>query len=101
MNRGSGIYSCLSDNRYVEVFYDENYLYIKLSLKKRSFWKRVSYAIKYIFGKADNFDVVLIDKTQIESIDDIIHKFYYDKKHIMLDVKPRVNDKNQFLVDAI
>lgn len=48
-----------------------NEVYINIHLNKKPFWKRVKYAIKYIFGYKCNygaFDEIIITKDKLKNV---------------------------------
>ena len=61
----------------ITVFEDEPEVFVDIHLTKQSFIKRLIYGIKYIFGyqcKYGAFEEVILDKTHINSLKEIIKK---------------------------
>jgi hypothetical protein len=68
---------------------EDTMLYVHTHLNKKPFWKRVGYALKYIFGFQSRFgayDEVLFDVDEAKEIRDFIESFIIEKD-ISLDHK--------------
>lgn len=58
-----------------DIRHNEKYVYLSIHLNKIPFYKRILYAIKYIFGHQSSlgaFDEIIIDKDNIDGFEDIV-----------------------------
>ena len=63
-----------------DIINGEKFVYLSIHLNKIPFYKRIIYAIKYIFGHQSSlgaFDEIIISKDNIQGFDDIV-KFIND-----------------------
>jgi hypothetical protein len=69
------ICSCHSTEHQIVLLESEyetdRYIYVHIHLNKRSFWQRLVYGIKYIFGyqcKYGAFDEMILDETHVPKL---------------------------------
>lgn len=78
MNHDILVCAC-NDVEHCMIFsYDEDFFSVNIHLKKRSFWARLVYAVKYIFGRQSKygaFQEVLFEEKQINDLKAIIRKY--------------------------
>jgi len=66
---------CAEHQVLVRAFDDEEEVYLTIHLMKRSFWYRVKYGVKYIFGYKSRYgawDEIILSKNHIPKLNKII-----------------------------
>lgn len=71
------ICECYSVEHQIIFRYDseDNMVYLSTHLNKRSFWSRLKYGIKYIFGRKSNygaFDEFIINPKDVGKLEKIV-----------------------------
>ena len=79
LKRDIFICDCHSLEHIFAMWYDPelNHVYIEPHLAKKPFWKRIIYAIKYVFGYQSRFgafDEVIVNPDDVEKINECLNK---------------------------
>jgi len=78
------ICSCSSKEHQIIIDNDEDEVYVSVHLVHRSFFKRLIYGIKYIFGykcRYGNFEEFILDKSHIKQLERVIFNIKNNEKN--------------------
>lgn len=74
--------SCYADEHTLKFIVDEDIIYVTHFLNNFSFFKRLWFGIKYIFGykcRYGHFDETILDRKRIKELKIFLEEFYEKK----------------------